>query len=396
MNQIHQQLLQHISRDRLRDLTLDLVKVPSPTGDERKAIEFMARVLREVGLEVEIVVDEQHPNSPSIVARWRGRQAGRTLQFDGHIDAIHLAHGAPYYDPATGRIYGRGAADMKGSLAAITETLRALKESGIQLQGDILVTMHGMHEAPWAYGETLANLVERGYTGDAVIVTEGVSHEVPVIAKGAGIIEIDVTPKSEGGVHEGLSGRHEIPPVILAGARLVQAFAERNAQLTQVDIPFIGPEYYFVGILQGGDFYNRLPNRCRLEGTRRFGPDHAFAEVEAEFYEITNRVAAETGTNIHAKLTQDRAAFRIDPQTPVVGALQAAYQEVFGKPLPVGGMKLCADAPIFVAAGIPATYYSPDLGRAHSDVEYAVLDSLVEASKVYALVAVHFLGQYGG
>jgi acetylornithine deacetylase/succinyl-diaminopimelate desuccinylase-like protein len=253
-----------------------------------------------------------------------------------------------------------------------------------------------MHEAPWAYGETLTHLVERGYTGDAAIVMEGESHVVPVAGRGAGIIEIEVTPSTEAGVHEGLSGRHEIPPVLMAGARLLHAFNDRNAALTQVDIPYIGPEYYFVGLLQGGDFYNRLPNRCRLEGTRRFGPDHRFADVEAEFHEIVDRVAAEAGTNINAKLTLDRGAFRIDPQTPLVGALQAAYQEVFGKPLPLGGMTLCADAPIFVAAGIPATYHSPDLGRAHSDVEYAVLDSLDEASKVYALAAVHFLGQYGG
>jgi acetylornithine deacetylase/succinyl-diaminopimelate desuccinylase-like protein len=390
MNYTNQELISMISADRLRQLTLELVKVPSPTGDEGAAIDFFARVLRDMGLQVEIVPDELYPKSPSLVARLRGKQPGRTLQFDGHIDTIHLPHGEPY--DAEGRIYGRGAADMKGSLAAAAEALRVLKTAGIPLQGDVLLTAHGMHEAPWAYGETLYRLIQKGHVGSAVIVMEGSSHEVAVIGKGAGIFQVDITWKSDV-VHQGLFGRIGVSPAVQAGVRLVQAFVEKNAELARVDIPYVGPEIYFVGILRAGDFYNRIPTRCYMEGVRRYGPDHAFPQIEAEFHSIVDQVAAETGASMQARITFDRDAFRIDPQTPVVGALQAAYREVFGKPLPLGGMMSCADAPPFVAAGIPATYYAPNQERAHADLEYAFLDSLVETSKVYLLAAVNYLGR---
>ena len=274
----------------------------------------------------------------------------------------------------------------------MAERVRAIKESGAKLHGDILITVHGMHEAPWAYGETLCRRIDKGYMGDAVIVMEGPTHELAVIAKGAGIFEIDMT-QERAFVHQGLAGGVVgIAAPIVAGTRLVQAFTDRNVDLAQMDLPYVGPEVYFVGILRSGDLYNRTPTHCHLEGTWRYGPDHTYAEVEAKFHAIVKRVAAETGADIRAKMTCDRGAFRIDPETPVAVALQAAYAQVYDRPLPLGGMMACADAAPFVEAGVPATYHGPHDESAHADIEYAVLESLVNAAKVYLLAALQHVG----
>src|SRR4030065_9643 len=85
-----QDLLNRVDAERISRLTLDLVRIPSPSGKEAEATEFFTDYLREVGLEVSL--DETFPESPSIIAYARGSSAGATLQLDGHIDTVPIEH----------------------------------------------------------------------------------------------------------------------------------------------------------------------------------------------------------------------------------------------------------------------------------------------------------------
>lgn len=387
MNETSQDLVQRIDSERLRDLTLDLVKIPSPTGDEAAAAEYYARVLRDTGLEVEI--DDEYPNSPNVIARLRGARPGRTLQFDGHVDTVHTPHDPPCY--ADGRIYGRGACDMKSGLAAIAEVARVVKESGVRLRGDVLLTAHGLHEAPWGTSEALRLLIHKGQVGDAVIVCEGDPHELPVVGKGMSIFEVDIHREGKA-VHE-VVATEDLPHPILAGHRLVQALLDKNSEFAQVDLPYVGPETYFIGVFESGDFYNRVPTRCRIVGTRRYAPERTFAGVENEIRGITEQVAAETGAEISVRVRKEGGGFRLDPKTRIVVALQEAYSDLHGRALPLVGTKIVTDACIFIReAGVPAVSYGPGLERAHADVEYIVLEDVVDATEVYLLTILKYLG----
>jgi Peptidase family M20/M25/M40 len=154
----------HISAERLLQATYRFVDTPSPTGSEAGFARVYADHLRDVGLEVEL--DEEFPDSPSVVARLRGRRSRPVLQFDGHTDAIPTPHTAPSLDLAAGIVRGRGAADMKGGLAAIAEALRAIRAAGVELDGSALVTAHGLHEAPLGDQRTLRSLILKGVIGD--------------------------------------------------------------------------------------------------------------------------------------------------------------------------------------------------------------------------------------
>lgn len=384
-------LLNRVDPDRLQRLTLDLVRIRSYTGDTREVAETYARYLEEIGLDVEVIRD--YPNSPCVVARLRGAGAGPTLEFNGHLDTVPVDHPAP--SVAEGRIYGRGTADMKGGLAAMAEAARVLAESRLRLKGGLLLVAHGLHEAPAAHGEDLLNLVRRGIKGDAAIITELASEALPIV--GLGQAAYDITVSRSGDASHELLTPAGTPHPILAAVRLVNLMQERQAELSRATIPYVGPESFFVGILQGGDFYNRWSNSCRVMGTRRYGPDNTYANVRKELEAMASRVEAETGAQVALNVLPVRDGFRVAEDAPIVVALREAYQEVTGRDLPLVGSRMVGDAPIFINEGkIPAVYHGPGGQGAHADLESVAVADLVRAAKVYILAALKYVGCDGG
>jgi acetylornithine deacetylase/succinyl-diaminopimelate desuccinylase-like protein len=173
------------------------------------------------------------------------------------------------------------------------------------------------------------------------------------------------------------------PHPLHAAARVVEAIAARNAQLSEVEHPWVGPETYFVGEVHGGDFYNRFPSTCRIVGTRRWAPGNTLAAVDAEYRELLASVAGETGCEIQLDLKLVRGAYEIDPDHPLLRALQESYREVTGESLEPVGIKVVADGALFAAAGIPTVYHGPIGSGAHADVELVPVDELVRAAEVY-------------
>ncbi len=139
------QLEPHVNRQRLLETAQRLIAVPSPTGDARAVSDCLAEILAADGFEVERPCGG-YPESPAVVVRLASGRPGRTLQFDGHLDTVHL----PFVPPEVkeGRLTGSGASDMKGGLAAAVEAVRALRDWGGLSAGSVLLTAHDLHEAP--------------------------------------------------------------------------------------------------------------------------------------------------------------------------------------------------------------------------------------------------------
>jgi acetylornithine deacetylase len=164
---------------------------------------------------------------------------------------------------------------------------------------------------------------------------------------------------------------------------VIEAIGARNEELSAVEHPWVGAETYFVGEVHGGDFYNRFPTACRIVGTRRWAPSNTLDAVTTEYLDLLDGVAAETGCNIALELKLVRGAYEIDPEHPLVQALQASYRDVTGNELEPVGIKLVADGALFAAAGIPTVYHGPVGKGAHADVEFMAVDELVRAAEVY-------------
>jgi acetylornithine deacetylase/succinyl-diaminopimelate desuccinylase-like protein len=364
--------------ERLRDLTLELVEVESPTGDTAEVARLYARRLEEIGMDVELL-DDVFPATPTVVARLRGGP-GPTVVLNGHLDTVPIPHEPPRVEG--GAVYGRGSADMKGALAAAAEAVRVLKEAG-PFAGEVAIVAIGLHEAPGGRGEDLAHLLgERGFRADAAVVCELSGHDIAVAHMGVATMEITVS-RAGMPTHE-LQTPKGTPHPLSAAARVIDSIRRRNEELSAVEHPWVGAETYFVGEVHGGDFYNRFPTTCRIVGTRRWAPGNMLEAVERELRALLAGVAEETGCDIDLDLRLVRGAYEIDPEHELVRALQGAYREVTGAKLEPVGIKVVADGALFAAAGIPTVYHGPVGSGAHADVEFVPVAELVRAADVYA------------
>lgn len=364
-----------VSAERLRDLTLELVEVESPTGDTAEVARLYAKRLEEIGMEVELL-DSEFPATPTVVARLRGGP-GPTIVLNGHLDTVPIPHDPPHLE--NGSVYGRGSADMKGACAAAAEAVRVLAEQ--PFAGEVVIVAIGLHEAPGGRGEDLTHLLASGFSADMAVVCELSGHDVAVAHMGQATVEITISRPGMP-THE-LQTPVGTPHPLHAAAKVVDAIAARNAELAAVEHPWVGAETYFVGEVHGGDFYNRFPATCRIVGTRRWAPGNTLEAVEAEYRELLDGVAAETGCDIELDLRLVRGQYEIDVDHPLLQALQAAYEEVTGEALEPVGIKVVADGALFSAAGIPTVYHGPVGSGAHADVEFMPVDELVRAAKVY-------------
>jgi acetylornithine deacetylase/succinyl-diaminopimelate desuccinylase-like protein len=383
---IADRLKDHVDRERLVATAKALVEAPSPTGEAGPAADRLGRILADDGFRVERPLAD-HPASPAVAVRYSSGQPGPTLQFNGHLDVVHL----PFVPPEVrdGRLTGSGACDMKGGTAAAVEALRALRDANALSAGSVLLTAHDTHEAPWGFGKQLEALIAGGYVGDAVLLPEPLSDRLPMIGRGQACWKIKIS-RNGPPVHEVMRPTDE-PSVIAAGAEFVGKLAKLDAELaTQAD-PLAGAPSVFVGQIHSGEIYNQFPQECWLEGTRRWLPGTDASEVERAFRALVGEVERSTRTKIDLEYQLVRDAFFLDVSHPVVKTFQAAYGATAGRSLPTGSKPFVDDGNLFWAkAKIPAITHGPRAGGQHTTSEWVDIDDLVRVAHLYAVTAAVF------
>jgi acetylornithine deacetylase/succinyl-diaminopimelate desuccinylase-like protein len=376
-----------VNRDRLLDTARRLVAVPSRTGEAGAAADCLADLLRADGFAVERPA-AGHPGAPAVVVHLDSGRPGRTLQFNGHLDVVHL----PFVPPAVdgGRLTGSGACDMKGGTAAAVEALRVLRDTGELTAGAVLLTAHDLHEAPWGLGQQLDQLIAEGCVGDGVLLPEPLCDHLPVVGRGA--LTWKATLRRPGPpAHEVM--RPDEPSVIAAGAELVARLVRLDARLAERSDPLAGRESVFIGQVHSGEIYNQYPQECWLEGTRRWLPGESRQEVEAEFRALLADVERATGAAASAEVRFIRDAFRLDETDPLAAAFQRAYAAVSGRPLPARPKPFVDDGNSFYGLrGLPAITHGPRAGGQHTVNEWVEIDDLVRVAHLYALTAVCYCG----
>ena len=374
-----------VNRQRLLDTAKALVAVPSRTGEAGAALDRLAELLAADGFAVQRP-DGGHPSAPAVAVRLDSGRPGRTLQYNGHLDTVHL----PFVPPAVDgdRLTGSGASDMKGGTAAAVEALRALRDAGLPQRGAVLLTAHDLHEAPWGLGQQLDRLIADGLTGDGVLLPEPLSDRLPTVGRGGAVWKAAVRRPGPP-VHEVM--RPDEPSVIAAGTELVARLVRFGEALAARRDPQAGCETVFVGEIHSGEIYNQYPQECRLSGTRRWLPGRSRAEVESEFRGLLAGLGRDTGTTVGAEFIPIRDAFRLDPAGPLAAAFQRACAAVRGAPLPLGPKPFIDDGNSFYAlANVPAITHGPEAGGQHTVNEWVSIDDLVRVARLYALTAVLF------
>jgi len=380
-----ERLKSHVSRSRLVDTARQLIEVPSPTGDAGAVSDRLAELLEAEGFAVERIA-AGHPTASAVSARFDSGRPGRTLQFNGHLDTVHL----PFVPPADedGRLTGSGASDMKSGIAAAVEALRVLRDAGALSAGSVLLTAHDLHEAPWGDSHQLDNMIRAGHHGDGVLLPEPLCDVLPVAGRGSATWKA-VIRRAGPPVHEVMRPSGE-PSVIAAAAELVTRLGRIDEELRASPHPVCGSASVFIGQLHAGEIFNQYPQEAWLEGTRRWLPGTDPDAVARDFRERVDRLAANSGTSIELRWMLIRDAFALDPADPLVESFQACHQAISGAPLPHGPKPFVDDGNSFSASGIPAITHGPRAGGQHTISEWVDIDDLVRIALLYAATAVTY------
>jgi acetylornithine deacetylase/succinyl-diaminopimelate desuccinylase-like protein len=381
---IADRLRQAVQRQRLLDTARQLVAVPSRTGEGGAVADCLASLLQADGFTVERPAAD-HPSAPAVVVRFDSGKPGRTLQFNGHLDTVHL----PFVPPAVegGRLTGTGSCDMKGGTAAAVEALRVLRDTGALTAGSVLLTAHDLHEAPWGLGQQLNGLIAEGYVGDAVLLPEPLCDRLPVAGRGSATWKVTIRRPGPP-VHEVMRPLDE-PNVLAAAAELIARLGRLGERLSAQSDPQIGSASVFIGQIHGGEIFNQYPQECWLEGTRRWLPGTSPTEVEREFRELLADLQRDTRTTVDLAWTFIRDAFRLEPDDPLVRSFQQAYTTISDQPLALGPKPFVDDGNSFYGLkNIPAITHGPRAGGQHTVNEWVDIDDLVRVAHLYALTAV--------
>lgn len=379
-----------VRRERLVETARALIEVPSRTGEAGAVSDRLAAILNGEGFAVERPTGGYDP-SPAVAVRFDTGKGGPTLQFNGHLDTVHL----PFVPPGRegDHLLGSGAADMKSGVAAAVEALRALRDSGALTAGSILLTAHDLHESPWGDGRQLDALIREGYVGDAVLLPEPLSDRLAVAGRGLAVWKVEVR-RPGAPTHEVMTPEGE-PGVIAAAAALVGELDRLNASLKagadagSAHSP--GKPSVFVGQVHAGEIYNQAPQVARLEGTRRWTPGADRHAVEREFRALLGRVAGVSGTQIGCDWFFTRDAFLLDAADPFVAAFQGCEEALSGVALPLGPKPFVDDGNSFWSlAGVPAITHGPRSGGAHTTAEWVSIDDLERVALLYAATAVTY------
>jgi acetylornithine deacetylase len=366
------------------------VLVPGAPG-EREIAAYVADEMSTLGLEVSR--HEPASGRVSVVGRLRGtgggeggtRDGGRSLMLHAHSDTVGVEE---MDDPfggmvREGRLYGRGAYDMKAGLAACLGAVRAIRTWGIPLRGDVVVAAVADEE----YSSLgTADLVTHTRT-DAAIVTEPTGLCVCLAHKGYCWIEV----VTEGRAAHGSRFQEGVDANLRMGWFLAALDGLERDLRARPPHPLVGPPSLHAALLRGGSGLSTYAASCTLQIERRTVPGETVAQVEAEIRELLDAVARREPTfRATARVFFHREPFEVRPDAPIVQAVARAAEQVLGRPPQFVGDTPWMDAALLAAAGIETVVFGPTGAGAHSAVEWVDLQSVVHCAEVLARTAIGY------
>ena len=415
---LESRVLQAVEEKRHDALSLlkDLVRTPSVSGHEKVCQDLVMRSMKGLGLEIDAwdPPDEelaQHPayvstgmtyaGRPNIVGRWPGKGGGRSLILNGHIDVVPPGPEESWTHPPwsghleNGRVYGRGAADMKGGIVTMLLVVGALQAVGIRLQGDII--LQSVVDEEFGGNGTLAAII-RGYKADACVFTEATGPtQVAIANRGAQFFRIHVLGQSGGTEY-----KHDLVNPI---AKALEVFQAVEAYSIMRESVASHPLYEAhntkvptgVTTIKAGEWPSTVSARCVMEGTIECLPGEDVREVAEAFRRYLMEWSAKDAWLRDHPLEVEWFglwfdAASIDPDHEFVEVLGRTVERVTGsRPNPTGAPGCDLRLPILYG-DTPAVRFGPSGGPIHSTDEYVEFEEILSCAGILALTAIDWCG----
>ena len=391
--------------------------------DERALQEYLSGRLARVGAECdlweprfeEVAGSKLAPagldfeGRPQLAATFRGAGGGRSLLLNGHVDVVSPEPRERWTtdpfaaDLREGRLYGRGACDMKGGVGCMVFAAEALAELGVRLAGDLVVCTVTEEESTGAGGLAA---VAHGVRADAGIVLEPSGHEVCIACRGSVIPTITILGRpGHSGIPQpdwrrgGAVNAIEKAELVLDAMRRLQE--DWRSRLDQRH-PLLSPGDIVPCVISGGEWAVSYPSSCSVTYHIGYLPAFADAEgwgsrIEREVAECVQRVAESDpwlGENPPTiEWAPEVPSAEVEADAPIVTALLGAAR-ASGLETGVAGFDNWHDGATFTRlGGTPCVAFGPHaIDRAHTVDEYAPVESLVACAQAVAVAAIRFCG----
>jgi acetylornithine deacetylase/succinyl-diaminopimelate desuccinylase-like protein len=390
---------------RLVELALRLVSTPSFTGSEQALAEVMRETLAEIGMQVQWQqVEEGRAN---VLGTWAGTGGGPTLMFNGHLDTSYSGRepwlqGIPGFQPdgfeRDGRIYGLGISNMKGALACYVEAVRALRETGLRLRGDVMIAAVAGEIEKTQQGDA-QGAEYRGYAaGSRHLVTHGGVADMCILGEPT---ENKLVLAHFGTIWMRLSTRGPFIHTAFSSGRLEEnSIVRMRRVLDQVLewLPRWEEEMSYdgvrgvanVGAVQGGFGWrvSRTPHATDLFLDLRVPPSVPMAEARRKALDFARGLQS-----VEAEVYVTAPGAEIDDGHPLVSALEEAHTRVFGSRPERDVTRWFSDASVLTRYGIATVNYGTSSGLPDAELgENLAIAELVRTAEVYARAARNVCG----
>ncbi len=365
----------------------DLVQIDSRNPDlsdegpgEAEAAAYVAAAMQDLGLEVDHW--EAAPGRPNVVGVLRGTGGGRSLMWNAHTDTVGVEGMEAPFDPVVraGRLYGRGAQDMKASLVAHLEAIRLLQASG-PLAGDVIVAAVADEE----HGSLGTEAVVERYAPDGAIVTEPTDMQLALVHKGFAWIDVTTYGRAAHGSRpaEGVDATLRMGRALSRLETLARSLRARDGH------PRVGPPSLHVGQIRGGTAPSVYAARCWARVERRIVPGETPADALAEVRDILDALHAEDDTfEADAEPVFARHPLQTPANARIANIVRDCLADVLGDNAgPDVGASFWTDAALLAEAGTETVVLGPRGAGLHTTEEWVDLASVAQLAEVLAEAA---------
>jgi acetylornithine deacetylase len=374
--------------EELEQLLSDLVSINSVNPDlvsgapgETEIAHYIALWLERAGLDVQVI--ESVSGRPNVAGIAHGTGGGRTLLLNGHMDTVGSGGMLNPYEPVIkeGRLYGRGAYDMKGGLAACMSAVAESRKH--HLRGDVVFTAVIDEEFASLGTQDLA----KRFHADGAIVAEFTELQLILAHRGFVWLEVETRGRAAHGSRPDLG----IDAIVKMGKVLVELEEYDQFLRSNPSHPLLGSGSVHASLIKGGQELSTYPDLCVVSVERRTLPGESPENVEAELSHLIEEIQ-NSDSSFQAVIRRglDRSPLETPEDAGIIKSVQNAAGIVLKHLLPIAGVPFWTDAALLSAAGIPSLLLGPSGVGAHAVEEWVDISSVKTCADIYLATAADF------
>lgn len=388
---IHEdKVLRSIEATSVAELTREMIRTPTvnPPGDEIVLAKLLQRRMAELGLHAEVFPFDG--NRANLYCRIPGTGRRTALVYSGHLDTVPVGTEQWPHDPFSaavteGRIYGRGAADMKGGIAAMIAAASAIVQSGKTLEGDLILAFTAGEEVN---SVGAVRMLQDGFLEgcSALVIAEPTGLQVCPAHKGALWLEAVVKGQAAHSSSPQL-GKNAIIPM----AEFIQEL--QHLSHPHVVHPLLGEPTMNIATIQGGFKTNVVPDLCRLTIDFRTVPGQDHTQIATSVAKLLDECARKRAVDWELRMVTDRQPVATSSDDPFVRLFVDCATQILDKAPSLQGAAYFTDAAVLLPAlRVPLVICGPgEASCAHQANEWVSIENLGMAAQIYALTALRRL-----